>query len=327
MRNMNMIKFPYFFKSQSGVPGGDTADGFRLTTQARTIYTDPAHPLADDNNDGTDPNAPKATIAGGIAAMAIANGGEVGDELILAAYDYEESVSVNLATHPSYCTIRGEIDHRFRPQWSSAAVGTPALILGCVGWIVESIRFICPTGQAAVVIPNTQAPYTADDVGIRTHIRNCYFDGQTTGLYGIDLHGAPYNVQIQNCLFQSILNAGNTATGIVSTNTGFADARAIKLLGCHFQDNDNHVNASFNDALIKDNTFNGSLITGVILDLRGGTLGENMVVDNYFGGDYSNTGGYYANAANPGNWVGNYAQDVAEAEVGDNGITVAVPAA
>ena len=64
-----------------------------------------------------------------------------------------------------------------------------------------------------------------------------------------------------------------------------------------------------------------------MLDLRGGSQGENIVVGNSFSGDYSNTGGYYANAANPGNWVGNVAEDVLEAEVADNGFTVAVPAA
>jgi len=64
-----------------------------------------------------------------------------------------------------------------------------------------------------------------------------------------------------------------------------------------------------------------------MLDLRGGSQGKNIVVGNHFCGDYSNTGGYYANAASPGNWTGNFAEDVAEAEVGDNSLTIAAPAA
>jgi len=66
---------------------------------------------------------------------------------------------------------------------------------------------------------------------------------------------------------------------------------------------------------------------GVYLDLRAGTIGMNTVNGNIFPGDYSNTGGYWANAANPGNWVGNIAEDVAEFEVADNGFTVLPPAA
>jgi len=63
------------------------------------------------------------------------------------------------------------------------------------------------------------------------------------------------------------------------------------------------------------------------LDLRAGTRGENVVSGNAFGNlDYSNVGGLWPNAANPGGWAGNTSEDVAEAEVGDNGLTIAPPA-
>ena len=55
--------------------------------------------------------------------------------------------------------------------------------------------------------------------------------------------------------------------------------------------------------------------------------GYNQVVGNYFDGDYSNAGGYTAEGSGNDNWVGNVAFDVAEAEVGDNGWTIAEPAA
>ena len=329
MFNLNVLKAPPWFHDGMGVPGADTDDGLRMTPSARTIYVSNTHPSGSLTNDGTDPENPCSTIVTGIARMALANGGQVGDQLVIAAGDYAESIQVGLDTHPSYCHIRGEVPHRFRPQWASVdGTATPAAILGCLGWTVSSIRFVCPTGIDAVVIPNTQAPYTANDVGIRTHIISCYFDGQLTGLSGINLHGAPYDVQIEDCLFSNIANAGNTALAIRSTNTGFANPRAIRLLNNDFYDCDAYVVLSLNGSIVKGNTFNSSTLGGAaMLDLRGGTLGENVVVGNYLGGDYSNTGGYYANAGNPGNWVGNFAEDVAEGEVGDNGITVAVPAA
>ncbi len=63
-----------------------------------------------------------------------------------------------------------------------------------------------------------------------------------------------------------------------------------------------------------------------VLDLTVDGGGDaNVVTGNWFGGDYSNTGGYAANETDM--WTGNYAEDVAEAEVGDNGLTIAQPAA
>ena len=50
---------------------------------------------------------------------------------------------------------------------------------------------------------------------------------------------------------------------------------------------------------------------------------DNVVWGNVFPGDYSIVGGYRPGAADV--WIGNWAEDVAEAEVGDNGITIARP--
>ena len=104
------------------------------------------------------------------------------------------------------------------------------------------------------------------------------------------------------------------------------------IQGNTFLENENHIVSNargFNVSVIADNIFHeGVLIAATLMvDLRGGSRGENIVTRNIFKGDYSNTGGYYANAANPGMWIGNIAEDIAEAEVGDNGFTIAVPAA
>ena len=82
-------------------------------------------------------------------------------------------------------------------------------------------------------------------------------------------------------------------------------------------------------SLFQGNIFGAGVLIATLLklDLRGGSQGHNIVTGNVFGGDYSNTGGYYGNAANPDMWVGNVAEDVAEAEVGDNGWTIGPPAA
>ena len=106
------------------------------------------------------------------------------------------------------------------------------------------------------------------------------------------------------------------------------------VLNCNFWENENHIGSlgairSFNVSRFQGNTFHeGEIIACTIkLDLRGGSRGNNIVTGNVFGGDYSETGGYFAHAGDPGNWIGNIAQDTAEAEVGDNGFTIAPPAA
>jgi hypothetical protein len=56
-------------------------------------------------------------------------------------------------------------------------------------------------------------------------------------------------------------------------------------------------------------------------------LGRNQIVGNFLDGDYSNAGGYTAGSAGTDNWLGNFAFDIAEAEVGDNAVTIAAPGA
>jgi hypothetical protein len=154
------------------------------------------------------------------------------------------------------------------------------------------------------------------------------------GQYGIALYGAPYDVVIENNWFREWRKGDTTGYAIITTDSSTANAYMCKIIGNYFEENENHIgslgnNKSFNLTTIMGNVFHdGVLIAATLmLDLRGGSQGENIVTGNVFCGDYSNTGGYYANAGNPGNWIGNIAEDIAEAEVGDNGWTIAVPAA
>lgn len=320
-----------FYQGQMGVPGSDISKGIRNQSRGVTLYVDSGHNNAIAVGDGTDPENPLTTVQQAITNLVnwYALGEEVDYSTIIVSGAVSEAISItDYTTHPSYVTIAGIGPSPFSPYWDSGAANSPCLILGAVGWRVTGFRFYVPGNAAAIVLPCTQAPYGANAIGIRTVIDNCYFDGSVnTGLYGIDLHGAPYNTTIINNIFGFINDVG--ACGIVSTNTGYADAYRAYIANNWFHESVGGIDASLNVSVVKDNLFHADGVTAmtVPLDLRGGTQGENFVVGNYFGGDYSNTGGYYANAGNPGNWVGNFAEDVAEAEVGDNGITVLVPAA
>ena len=112
-------------------------------------------------------------------------------------------------------------------------------------------------------------------------IDNCYFDGSVyTGLYGIDLHGAPYNVNIVNNIFGFMTAVGGF--GIASTNTGYADAYRALIANNWFHESVGGIDASLNVSAVYGNWFqaHGVNTMATVLDLRLGTRGENLVSMN-----------------------------------------------
>lgn len=336
---------PVTTQSQGAHIGSEDVWGFQGTgSEPRLVkgdinifYVDSGHALANDSNDGIDPDAPLATIQGIINRTIALNAGTGTRQPVLGNYDVifvsgpvTEAVTItDYTTMASYVSLIGVGPSDFSPTWDSGAAASPCMVAGAVGWRISGFRFYVPSAAAAIVVPSTQAPYGANAIGIRTIIDNNYFDGSVnTGLYGIDLHGAPYNVEIYDNKF-AFLNSG-ASFGIVSTNTGLADAYRARIENNWFHESDGGIDASLNVSLIRNNVFQTGGVTtmAMVIDLRLGTQGENMVVGNAFGdADYSQPGGFWANAANPGSWAGNTSEDTAEAEVGDNAWTIAPPAA
>lgn len=306
----------------------------------KNFYINPGHANASDDVNGTDPLAPLATLQSLIDRTVATNAGTGTQRPIIETFDnifvsgdLVESVTItDWSTIGAYCNLIGVGNNYYNPVWQSEAADEPCLILGCNGWRVQGFRFSVPSAQAAIVLPATQAPYGANATGTRVNIAGNFFDGSIEaggGLYGIDLHGAPWNVEIRNNSFGLIANAANTSTALVDTNTGFANPRATIIEDNWFWENDNDIVMSLNMGLVRRNAFSGGGTSATIqtVDLRGGSQGRNMVYGNAFGdADYSNAGGFWSNAANPGGWAGNSSEDTAEAEVGDNGWTIAPPA-
>ena len=322
-----MTRMAPWYQGQLGVSGSDVERGLRVAPRGITLYVDPSHTGATAVGDGTNPEYPLNTLQAAVNNLSTWDqaGLNVDFSTIVVSGSLDESVQItDYTTNPAYCTIVGVGPSIFAPVWDSGAATDPCLVMGAVGWRVTGFRFYVPATDAAIIVPCTQAPWGANAIGIRSVIDNCYFDGSVnTGQTGIDLHGAPYNA----CIIDNVF--GFLSNGILSTNTGYADAYRAYIAGNWFHESTLAIDASLNVSAVLNNVFQADGVTAMttILDLRTGTQGENVVSGNVFGGDYSNTGGYYANAANPGNWVGNTAEDVAEAEVADNDITVAIPAA
>jgi len=234
-------------------------------------------------------------------------------------------------TAPANCTLLGASSSRNAPKWTAATAAGTALTMQQEGWVIEGFQFDAGAGGTAILM---QWVPGSGYVANRCVIRNNHFNGAWAGLYGINLSGAPYDTWIIDNEFREYRRADTTAHAIITTDSSEANAYMCVIQGNIFWENENHIGSISNDRGFNNSIFTGNIFSpGVLiaatrmLDLRGGTRGENIVTGNVFKGDYSNTGGYWANAANPGMWNGNMAEDILEPEVADNSWTIAPPAA
>jgi len=310
---------------------GTGREGRVVKGDLQVFYVDSGHANANDANEGLDPEYPLATIqelinrslgTGTLSAPAL----QSYDTIYVSGTVSEDVVTGDYTQMPSYVSIIGVGPSRYSPAWEGDDASTPSLDLRCVGWRVSGFRFYGKTGAAAIVLRHTDTG--ANDIAIRTVIDGCYFDGLTTGLYGIETHGC-YDVWVKDCTFSLWHNAGGTACGLISTTTPLAIPYRQHVVNCQFYDNDNHLDCAMNGSFVRGCTFQqvGYAYTATV-SLRtsqGGNPGDdNVISGNVLTGDYSVAGGYTGGAADI--WIGNFADDVAEAEVGDNGITILPPA-
>ena len=331
------VQFPLvranpWYPGQIGIAGSDNTLGLRERSTGVVLYVDRGHPAASDAGDGTNPGGPFLTIQAAVTRLIAmhAISSMVGSVIVIQPGVYTETVTVPFTGCPASCTILGGGSNTLRPTWTSAAAGADALTLGAPGWEVCNIYFIGPTLASCIrvcwLLP--VVTYRAN----LTFIHDCFFDGAYAGIRGIALHGAPGDVTIANCVFKEFHVAANTARAIAVTSTADACPLECVIVDNIFTENDNHITpingvGSFNASFFLRNIFNngGGLPTFQYIDLRLGGQGRNVLSGNTFCGDYSNVGGYFDGAV-PSSWVGNYAEDVAEAEVSAAGITIAPPA-
>ena len=57
-----LVRLPPFYPGQVGIRGSDSELGLRQHTDGVVFYVNPNHPESDDNNDGTNPDHPLATV-------------------------------------------------------------------------------------------------------------------------------------------------------------------------------------------------------------------------------------------------------------------------
>ena len=334
------VRAPWFAQGQMGVWGSDVQRGLRWESSGIVLFVDENHPGATTAADGTNPEEPLNSVQQAVdrlGTFATAMGISLEGSVIVIANeaDIEETVIVPPMA-PLNCVIMGAGGSRHQPTWRAATAPGIALDLRQQGWTIEGITFEC--GALGTGIRLSEVPGTSY-ISYKTIIRNCQFDGLFGGQYGIDFYGAPHRVTVEGCEFIEFHTVATDAFAICVTDSAHTNPNQCRILNNMFWQNDNHIgslgdNRSFNASEFRGNTFMALADpvampagTNRKLDLRGGSVGLNIVTQNVFCGDYSHTGGYWANAGSPGMWVGNIAEDVAEGEVADNGFTTLPPAA
>lgn len=316
----NLGQFPY----REGIWGiGGTARYAAISGHTSpNFYVDSTHPNAHASNDGTDPEAPFALVQSAVNSPFL-----VARSTIFVSGATTESVTVptTVADYVNLVAVGHGLGGSQPVLWTPAA--GDGLTIDAYGWNVFGFRFQPSATGAGVKLTRVSGAGAEGTV-----IANCFFDGLWgTGLYGIELEGAPANVSILNCRFAEF-DTGQPAITVTDTST--ASPYQTHILDCTFQECVEYISSvagGWNASVIMRNVFaeaTGDLgATTTYINLGTGSLGYNVVTQNILGGDYSNTGGYTAETNGNDNWVGNYAADVAEAEVGDNGLTIAQPAA
>jgi hypothetical protein len=328
------VRLQPWYPGQLGVHGSDVMRGLRWAPTAIVLYVDDNHNDASDAHDGTDPEHPLATVQGAVNKLishqtALAEG-LLGSTIVVAAQaTIAESVIIP-PTAPKGCAIIGAGTFNHQPTWTAATAAGTALTIRQEGWLIEGITF--EAGAEGTSIQLDEVPGSGY-ISYKTTICNCRFDGLWGGLYGVNFSGAPHRVTIEGCEFLEWRSVAGAAFAIIVTDSSHTNPYECHIHDNIFWENENHIGSlgairSFNMSTFIGNVFHeGVLIAATIkLDLRGGSQGHNIVTGNIFGGDYSQAGGYYPHASAADLWVGNFAEDTTEPEVGPDAITIAPPA-
>jgi hypothetical protein len=318
MFDLPIIKHPALYAGLSGLAGTASTEGLRILPRGVVYYVDQNHPLATDDNDGTDPRAPLLTIQAAVNKV-------VNDDtiIVMPGTYFEDVVTPHALDGATRVTLLGVGHQGSLPLWTSTAAANSPLTINAPAWRVSGFHFIGPAAAASIVMNYLPAGGDGDEVADCGVISHNWFHG---GLYGIDMVDGIWWAEIADNLFDDI--DGVNALSILASGV-LISPRYLNIVRNIFRDCSGGIALPATSSQFVGNVFmpNGATNTcDPVLDLTvDGGGNANIVTGNTMGGDYSNTGGYNANATDL--WTGNYAEDIAEAEVGDNGLTIAQPAA
>ena len=309
-----------WYPGQMGVPGGWTETGLRTHPTGTVFYVDPNHALANDGQDGTDPNEPMATIDAAIGKCQ----DHRGDVIIVGANSawtyantaggYATAVVESVTMDVAGVRLIGVTPGTLGVTWNPPAADDMLITVTAIDCIIEGFCFEGLGGCDGIF----SLWDGTDNFGDSLTIRHCYFDGDIDT--AIQLEESWYT-NIHNCYFENCDDYG------IYTDPLGSGAAYCHVFGNRFID----VGTSamecdqMDDSVIAGNYFyNGTAEGGgaspdAFINTSGGS-GGNLVVHNIMSsllgagnGRYDDTCSADANDA----WIHNYLQD---------GVTVLPPA-
>lgn len=276
-----------------------------------------------DGNAGTSPQTPVKTMA---RVFAMINSGDIihmtgniTEQLTTPAGIFDVTI-VGEGNLPRNADAFSTNNGYTAATWkfpASPTAATPLLTIQQQGWRVFNVLFSGSlTSTAAIQLFRNGGAGNAERDASHAHIVGCRFDG---GVIAIQDSGGCAFVQIVGNSFRGFTTAAiNNVTG-----AGIGTLLCWNVQGNRFNNNATAIDLSASQANIWGNIIGlFTATTGFGIDLTGGA-GSNIVTMNYLSGDYD--GDYVAATADE--WAGNYSQDAASDEVGDNAITTGVPVA
>jgi len=289
---------------------GGSLSGAGFSFKGTCYYVDGTD--GDDDNDGLTWSGAKKTIADA-AALLVA-----GDTLFIKG-SFNEAVEVDV----DGVSIIGVGTTTNQALWTAPDTTAPCLTISAAADVlVRNIKFRPAVANAGIELEGASHQATIVD---------CRFQGKADSIWGIKTDGAQDNVKILNCEFYY----NNTATdgcAIYGHTYDGAEPSGWIIDNCKFHSNTKHISCRMRQSIITNSYFSGKglIAAGTMaapdgaIDISGATSGCNIVTKNFLGGDYSTD--LYVSGTDD-DWVGNFSSDIDEAEVADNGITIAVPAA
>jgi len=268
-----IIKFPPFFQGQMGVPGSESPLGVRTQPQGVVFYVDQNHPLATDDNDGVNADAPCESIMGAVGHTVTGRG----DVIRVMPGTYVEDVVIN----EDYITLEGCLTGYGRPDVEGLTA--QALRVHGQGFVCKSMRFVPVTANNAV-----------DQQGNGFLYVDCVFDGDGADDFALfpDVLDDTWTAS-EGLIFDCLFRGGDT--GIRFMNPGppaGVGPTDVRIIGNRFY---NHVNndifcddtpgsnaLTFTDCLIAGNWFMEVGAAFVYMDLSDGALNTGLISGNYF---------------------------------------------
>lgn len=312
--NSPLVRLPQWFPGQMGVPGTDSEEGLRQSTEGAIFYVDPNYPGASDQRDGTNPRDPLRTVAAALTKCEPYRGDTIavmqsnawlytnaadGRRIAIA-----EEVVVDV---PGVRIVGVSSGGTLGVMWTPASDGGTCISIHACDVTVEGFTFTEGAFAGLTAISVLWNGTTA--WGDNAVIRNCTFDGTVDN--AIDLEFAWY-CNIYNCFFEDcdaygiyVDPAGNGIKFCNIYNNWFLNCdKAISIRGaddCRISSN----------TIYNSNAQGAGVATDEGIDTTGGS--NNMVIGNYFScllpvpanGDWDDLNTAAATDA----WSGNYCQD------------------